>query len=80
MLDDYAAHIRNHAAWVVKFGGAVTGLLVLLPRDGHLLLDNVAIEPGASRVGPGQRLDALRRSRGVRGAGYGELRLYTRGR
>ena len=76
MLDDYAAHIRNHAAWVVDTGGAVTGLLVLLPRDGHLLLDNVAIDPAHHGSGLGGALMRFAEAEASR-RGYGELRLYT---
>lgn len=76
MLDDYAAHIRAHTAWVIECDGAVSGLIVLLPEVDHLLLDNIAVDPGSHgrRIGGAlmrfAEAEALRR-------GYRELRLYT---
>lgn len=76
MLDDYAAHVRDRTAWVAEAGGRIVGLLVLLPKEDHLLLDNVAVDPACHGRGIGRALldfadrEAIRR-------GYGELRLYT---
>ncbi len=74
MLDDYAAYVRSHALWVA--GSPIAGLIVLLPEDDHLLLDNVAVDPAAQGQGVGRTLmqfaDAEARRRG-----YRELRLYT---
>lgn len=74
MLDDYAAHIRSHALWVA--GEPIGGLIVLLPEDAYLLLDNIAVDPARQGQGVGRILmqfadiEARRR-------GYRELRLYT---
>lgn len=74
MLDDYAAHVRGHALWVA--GEPIGGLIVLLPEDDHLLLDNIAVDPARQGQGVGRILmqfadiEARRR-------GYRELRLYT---
>jgi len=74
MLDDYAALIAARAVWVV--GAPVAGLAVLLPREGHLLLDNIAVDPAAQGLGIGRALlcftEAAARARGLT-----ELRLYT---
>src|SRR5438105_2589937 len=41
MLDDYAARVSEGAASVLEEGAALAGIIVLLPRTSHLLLDNV---------------------------------------
>jgi GNAT superfamily N-acetyltransferase len=76
MLDDYAAHIRNHAAWVIVSDGAVAGLIVLLPEEDHLLLDNVAVDPARHGRGVGKALMQFAEQEASR-RGYSELRLYT---
>ena len=76
MLDDYAAHVRTHAAWVLERDGAVVGVIVLLPEDGHLLLDNVAVDPAYAGRGLGRALMDFAEAE-ARRRGYSELRLYT---
>jgi len=76
MLDDYAAHVRRHTAWVVQMDDAVAGLIVLLPAEDHLLLDNVAVDPDRQGRGVGRALMAFAEQEAVR-RGYTELRLYT---
>jgi GNAT superfamily N-acetyltransferase len=76
MLDDYAVHIRNHAAWVIECDGAVAGLIVLLPEADHLLLDNVAVDPARHGRGVGKALMQFAEQEASR-RGYSELRLYT---
>ncbi len=76
MLDDYAAHVRTQTAWVAEVDGAVAGLLILLPGDDHLLLDNVAVDPGLHGRGIGRALLAFAEREALR-QGYAELRLYT---
>jgi GNAT superfamily N-acetyltransferase len=76
MLDDYAAHVRAHAAWVAEDAAGIAGLIVLVPEPDHLLLDNIAVDPARHGQGIGRALldfaDAEARRRG-----YAELRLYT---
>lgn len=76
MLDDYAAHVRSHTAWVIEEHGAVAGLIVLLPMDDHLLLDNVAVDPALHGRGVGRALMSFSEREAAR-RGYHELRLYT---
>ncbi|MEO8715512.1 MAG: GNAT family N-acetyltransferase, partial [Acetobacteraceae bacterium] len=76
MLDDYAGHVRAHAAWVIEDHGAVVGLIVLLPMDDHLLLDNVAVDPPLHGRGIGRALVTFA-EREARRRGYHETRLYT---
>ena len=74
MGDDYRALIRRHAVWIA--GNPVRGLLVLLPAQDHLLLDNVAVNPAARGLGIGRALINFAEAEAAR-RGYGELRLYT---
>jgi ribosomal protein S18 acetylase RimI-like enzyme len=76
MLDDYSVHIRNHSAWVIECDGKVAGLIVLLPEDDHLLLDNVAVDPARHGRGIGRALMRFAEKEASR-RGYSELRLYT---
>jgi ribosomal protein S18 acetylase RimI-like enzyme len=76
MLDDYAAHVRNNAAWVITRNEAVTGLIVLVPEQDHLLLDNIAVDPAQHGRGFGRALLGFA-EREARRRGYTELRLYT---
>ncbi len=76
MLDDYPAHVRAHRAWVAEHDGAVAGVIVLLPEDDYLLLDNVAVDPAHAGRGFGRALMDFAEAE-ARRRGYGELRLYT---
>ena len=76
MLDDYAAHVRHHTAWVVESDQSVLGLVVLLPEADHLALDNVAVDPAHHGRGAGRRLMIFAEQEAKR-RGYPEIRLYT---
>lgn len=77
MLEDYAAHIAAGQTRVLETGGgAIAGLLVLEIGEDHLLIDNIAVDPGFQGRGFGRALlqnaEEEARKRGLR-----ELRLYT---
>jgi GNAT superfamily N-acetyltransferase len=74
MGDDYAARIRAGSVWVA--GDHVDGVVVLLDAPGHLLLDNVAVDPDAQGKGIGRLLIAFAEAE-ARRRGHAELRLYT---
>lgn len=76
MLDDYAAHIRSHAAWVAETDDQVVGVLVLIGEADHLLLDNIAVDPGHHGRGIGRALMNFADQEAVR-RGYREITLYT---
>jgi GNAT superfamily N-acetyltransferase len=76
MLDDYAALIDAGQVSVLEHDGAVQGVLVLIPLDDAMLLDNVAIAPAAQGKGLGRVL--LDHAEQVaRDAGFRTIRLYT---
>jgi len=76
MLDDYSAHLRNHAAWVAEVGDQVAGVLILIDETDHLLLDNVAVDPSHHGRGIGRALLNFAEQEAVR-RGYREITLYT---
>jgi ribosomal protein S18 acetylase RimI-like enzyme len=76
MLDDYGAQVSDGAVWVIEEGSTIAGIIVLLPRSDHLLLDNIAVVPARQGSGLGRRLIAFAEVEAVR-RGYREIRLYT---
>ena len=76
MLDDYAARVSDGVVWVIEEEFTVSGIIVLLPKADHLLLDNVAVAPARQGFGLGRRLLAFAEAEAVR-RGYREIRLYT---
>lgn len=76
MLDDYGALIREGRVHVVDRGGAVTGVLVLIPGKDAMLLDNVAVAPDAQGTGVGRAMLEFAEKAAME-AGYGTVRLYT---
>ncbi len=80
MLDDYDARIARGEAFVLEVAGEAAGdvaaILVLIDRDDHLLLDNVAVATGHQGEGLGRRLVAFAEAE-ARERGYEEIRLYT---
>jgi ribosomal protein S18 acetylase RimI-like enzyme len=76
MLDDYAARVSEGVVWVIEEGSTVAGVIVLLPRPGYLLLDNIAVAPVRQGSGLGRRLLAFAEAEAAR-RGYREIRLYT---
>ena len=76
MLDDYGEVVRDHRAYVIEGGGELIGALVLIEKEGGLLLDNVAVLPPRHGEGIGRRLLEHAESE-ARRLGYGHLELYT---
>jgi ribosomal protein S18 acetylase RimI-like enzyme len=73
---DYAEQVRGGLVSVVEKDGEVVGLLVLVGMPDHLLVENVAVDPGRQGEGIGRVL--LAHAEDVaREAGLGEMRLYT---
>ncbi len=75
---DYFAAVTDprHEVWVAQGATAVVGLLVLVPHDDHLLLENVAVAPPAQGAGIGTALLDLAERR-ARELGLDEVRLFT---
>jgi ribosomal protein S18 acetylase RimI-like enzyme len=78
---DYAAAVARREAWAavddqIQGEGKILGLVVLVARPDHLLLENIAVRPSAQRRGIGARLLTLAEQEAAR-LGLGEIRLYT---
>jgi ribosomal protein S18 acetylase RimI-like enzyme len=76
MLADYPALIEEGVVWVLTQDSVIVGILVLLDRPDHLLLENVAVDPEHQRGGYGKVLLAFA-EREARERGYDLIRLYT---
>jgi ribosomal protein S18 acetylase RimI-like enzyme len=76
MRDDYAALIDANRVHVLEDGGEIIGLVVLIPEQETMLLDNVAVTPRAQGRGFGVRLIAFAEA-AARAAGFAAIRLYT---
>jgi ribosomal protein S18 acetylase RimI-like enzyme len=76
MLFDFAAAVRDHLVYLLEDGGALAGLIDLIPLADHLVVESVAVAPAAQGQGVGRRLlahaEAVARERGL-----AELRLLT---
>jgi predicted dehydrogenase/GNAT superfamily N-acetyltransferase len=76
MTADHAAEVDTGQAWIAEADGAPVGLIVLIPSDDHLLIENVAVLPDFQRRGVGRRLLEFA-ERQARAASLGQIRLYT---
>jgi GNAT superfamily N-acetyltransferase len=74
MLHDYAEAVGDGTVWVT--GDPVAGLIVLIPEDDSLLIENVAVHPGAQGTGLGRRLLDFAEQE-ARRLGFRRLTLYT---
>jgi ribosomal protein S18 acetylase RimI-like enzyme len=75
---DYSTSVSDphHEVWVAHGATAVVGLLVLVPSDDHLLVENVAVAPPAQGAGIGTLLLDLAERRAL-AQGLDEVRLFT---
>jgi ribosomal protein S18 acetylase RimI-like enzyme len=76
MEQDYAERIAATDAFVLEDDDGIAGLLILEVDGGHLVVDNVAIDPSRQGKGLGRRLLAYAEDR-AREKGVPELRIYT---
>ena len=76
MLDDYGALICEGRVHVVDHAGEVQGVLVLIPEQDTMLLENVAVAPAVQGLGLGRAMLEFA-ERVALDAGYRSIRLYT---
>jgi GNAT superfamily N-acetyltransferase len=74
MLRDYAPAVEDGTLWVA--GTPVMGLICLAVCDDSLLIENVAVHPGAQGAGLGRGLMEFAESQAER-LGLSRLTLYT---
>ena len=77
MGDDYAGLVAAGRVRVSEDAArGLCGVLVLVPQEDAMLLDNIAVAPGAQGLGVGRQL--LTEAEAVaRTAGFERMRLYT---
>lgn len=76
MSDDYEALIGEGRVYAAESDGAIRGVLVLIPQQDAMLLDNIAVAPCAQGTGVGRSLLEYA-ERSALAAGYRAIRLYT---
>ena len=76
MLDDYDALIGAGHVYVVERNGAVRGVLVLIPEEHVMLLDNVAVSPDSQGLGLGRTMLQFA-ERAAAASGCRSIKLYT---
>lgn len=76
MLDDYGDLISNGRVHVLEDDSIIKGILVLIPEEDSMLLDNVAVAPSSQGKGFGRRLLEFAEQI-ARQDGYRSIRLYT---
>ncbi len=76
MSADEAAAIRDHQVWVLEVDGELVASLELIPEDGCLVVENVAVSEAFQGQGIGRWLMAFADSE-ARRQGFTRLRLYT---
>jgi GNAT superfamily N-acetyltransferase len=76
MLEDYDALIRDGRVHVLEDDSGIAGLVVLIPEEHAMLLDNVAVKSAAQGRGYGRALIDFAEA-AARAAGYRTIRLFT---
>lgn len=76
MLADYDAVVREGRTSLAEADGAVCGMVTLVPGPDHMLLRNLAVDPGAQGRGVGGALLAFAEDETLR-LGLSQLRLWT---
>lgn len=73
---DYARLVDEWQVWVVEVGGALAGILLLVPEADALLIESVAVAPEMQGRGLGRGLIDHALAEATR-QGFQALRLYT---
>jgi ribosomal protein S18 acetylase RimI-like enzyme len=77
MLADYAAQIAAGEIHIaVDEADTLQGFIVFFPKDGHMFLENIAVQPAAAGRGVGKSLIRFCEAE-ARRLGLGEVHLYT---
>ncbi len=76
MRTDYFRAVIDHPIWLLEHGNVLDGVLELIAHGDFLLVENVAVRPGAQRRGHGRYLMRLAEIEAIR-QGFREIRLFT---
>ena len=74
MFRDYGPSVEDGTTWVA--GSPVTAVLTLYPREDHLLVENIAVHPGAQGRGLGRALMGFAEQEAAR-RGFTRMALMT---
>lgn len=74
MFRDYGPSVEDGTTWVA--GSPVTAVLTLYPREDHLLVENIAVHPGAQGRGLGRALMGFAEQEAAR-RGFTRMALVT---
>jgi GNAT superfamily N-acetyltransferase len=76
MTADYDEAVRQHRIDLLHLDGKLAALIEMIPKDGHLLIENVAVSPTCQNRGLGRKL--LAHAEQVAAAqGYSVIKLFT---
>lgn len=70
------AMLGAHHVWVYENNKKIVGLLILIEKETHILLDNVAVHPSFQGQGLGKKLMNLAETESKK-LGFNEIQLYT---
>jgi ribosomal protein S18 acetylase RimI-like enzyme len=73
---DYLGEIARGQVWVAEEAEGEVGLIVLVENPGHLLIENVAVDPARQGEGIGRALLSFAES-SARESGLDAIHLYT---
>ncbi|GHO49484.1 GNAT family N-acetyltransferase [Ktedonospora formicarum] len=73
---DYAALLARGVIYVLTEHDKVHGILVMFPRDAHMFIENIAVDPRHQGRGLGKALMAFAEEQ-TRSSQLNEMRLYT---
>lgn len=76
MLADFATHIEAGEAFVASLSGQTIGVLIMIDKGDHMLLDSVSVRPDHQGKGIGKMLVSYCEAK-ARGAGHTQVQLYT---
>ena len=76
MEGNYTEVIELYDVWVAVDQGQIIGWLVLIPKQGHMLLANIAVRPEYQGKGVGRAMLELADDEALK-QGYREIRLHV---
>ncbi|WP_411906110.1 GNAT family N-acetyltransferase [Rhizobium mayense] len=76
MTADYAEAVRKHCIDLLEANGELLALIEMVPREDHLLIENVAVSPRHQGQGIGKKLLAYAEQVAAE-LGVSDMRLYT---
>lgn len=76
MLDDYGVLIDAGRVHIAERDDVAQGILVLIPEDDAMLLDNIAVAPEAQGTGLGRMMLKYAEHAAIQ-AGFRSIKLYT---